>query len=118
MDRNLRANFINSVVGGQKISCPNCNTLNDADSRFCITCGTPIGRASDGVVSDATEAKPDVDKANVPFATAKREAPAVPTRQSVPQTMPVVEESSAFAKGLPAWDMVPPQIMVRRKKSR
>ena len=42
MDAKSKANFINSVAGGQGIPCPNCNTLNEADSRFCIACGTPL----------------------------------------------------------------------------
>lgn len=44
MDAKSKANFINSVAGGQGIPCPNCNTLNEADSRFCIACGTPLSQ--------------------------------------------------------------------------
>ena len=44
MEAKSRANFINSVVGGKKIPCPKCNTLNEAGSRFCITCGTPLAQ--------------------------------------------------------------------------
>lgn len=99
MDAKSRANFINSVAGGQKIPCPKCNTLNESDSRFCITCGVPIGQA------EAPAQKPEKAKTVQPSAAkpfVKVEEPA--------------EESSIFAEGLPAWDIVPPQVMVRRKK--
>ncbi len=43
MDAKSNASFINSVASGQKIPCPNCNTLNDIDSLFCATCGTKLG---------------------------------------------------------------------------
>lgn len=95
MDAKSRANFINHVAGGQKIPCPKCNTLNESDSRFCITCGAPIGQAEAPV--QKPENQPSAAK---PFA--KVEEPA--------------EEPNIFAEGLPAWDVVPPQVMIRRKK--
>ena len=52
MDAKMRANFINSVAGGKKITCPSCNTLNDADSKFCMTCGSKLeflGSANENV---------------------------------------------------------------------
>ena len=174
MEAKSRANFINSVVGGKKIPCPKCNTLNEAGSRFCITCGTPLAQevgaavcpkcgtanengskfciscgalldqdektavkdAAGGVSAEvpfaqvkmedqqvkkpatANEEKP----AAVPFAPARKRpvAPAAeamkPASVPVPRVQEMEEEKSAFAEGLPAWDIVPPQVMVRRKR--
>lgn len=36
--------------------------------------------------------------------------------KTVPDLPEEPEISSAFAQGLPAWDIVPPQVVVRRKK--
>ncbi|MEY8428128.1 hypothetical protein AALA00_10515 [Lachnospiraceae bacterium 46-15] len=87
MDAKSKANFINSVGGGQQVPCPGCGALNKADSRFCITCGTPMQQM---------------------------------TASSAAQPVPVAEpeEVSVFAEGLPSWDIVPPQVVVRRKKKR
>lgn len=111
MDAKMRANFINSVAGGKKVTCPSCNTLNDADSKFCMTCGTKLesfgsmndnGVANDGIKNDQNE---------------KSEK-----RPAFKVAEPAIEESeepqSAFAQGLPSWDVLPPQIMVRRKGKR
>ena len=128
MDAKSKANFINSVAGAQKIPCPNCNTLNDADSMFCAICGTRIGteqeeqitsnaapfsapafapantQKSKPVSEDRTnEKKPQTDAAKPAFQIATPESEDVP------------EEVSVFAEGLPDWDMVPPQVVVRRK---
>ena len=66
----------------------------------------------------ANEEKP----AAVPFAPARKRpvAPAAeamkPASVPVPRVQEMEEEKSAFAEGLPAWDIVPPQVMVRRKR--
>lgn len=199
MDAKSKANFINSVASGQKISCPNCNTLNDADSLFCLSCGTKLKsddnvNDEEGVAISADNAseihcpncntmneagssfclscgtklvvssytgvpvQESVQVGSVPAEAGTmssngksvQESPAPafapvkkPTKgnastgkrgdamnQSRQQTaparvafQPVVsavqeepEEASVFAQGLPSWDIVPPQIMVRRKK--
>lgn len=46
MDVKSKANFINSVASGQGMPCPNCNTLNKSDSRFCTACGTKLESAT------------------------------------------------------------------------
>ena len=123
MDAKSRANFINSVGGGQQVPCPGCGALNKADSRFCITCGTPMGQAAvqeqteDPIVQEqAAEAAP-----KMPFAPVKKdETKKVRIEKSAPKPVPVEEpeEVSVFAEGLPSWDIVPPQVVVRRKKKR
>lgn len=94
MDAKSKANFINSVAAGTNIPCPKCGASNKADSKFCISCGAEI------VV-------PKVEDAPA-FAPAQ-EAPAAPVKAAK-----YVEPQSAFAEGLPAWSIEPPQVMVRR----
>lgn len=151
MDAKSKANFINSVAGAQKIPCPNCNSLNDADSMFCAICGTKIGTdqeefvasvedsqvQSDNQISvDGTPLEQTVDtsSSSAPaFAPARAQESKLVSetrgREQKPQadaTKPAFqmaalepeemqEEVSVFAEGLPDWDMVPPQVIVRRK---
>lgn len=143
MDSN--ANIINAIADGIQIQCPKCKSMNEVDSRFCMSCGTPL------VQTDKTD--------TVPFAEIREPEPSDPEKsvlreemEMVPlksltddgeseaismdfrpdepleplgmplkpvqyelNTEPVVEEVSAFAKGLPAWDIVPPNAAVRRR---
>ena len=108
MDAKMRANFINSVAGVKKITCPSCNTLNDADSKFCMTCGSKLeflGSANENVTVN-NRIKNDQNEKKPAF---KPVEPAVEESE---------ETQSAFAQGLPSWDIVPPQIMVRRRGQR
>ncbi|NBH98311.1 hypothetical protein D7Y41_00265 [Anaerotruncus sp. 1XD22-93] len=127
MDAKARANFINSVGGGQQVPCPGCGVLNKADSRFCITCGTPMQQAA---AQEQTEAPPvqeqDAEAApEMPFAPVKKEETKkarvekpVTKRAEKPAPVEEPEEVSVFAEGLPSWDIVPPQVVVRRKKKK
>lgn len=99
MDAKSKADFINSVAGRQKILCPNCNALNDSDSMFCFSCGTKLEIA---------------EKANLNTNEAVQNGPAFQMAVSVP--VEEQEDDNAFAQGLPDWDMVPPQVVVRRKR--
>ncbi len=203
MDAKTNANIINAVASGEQVQCPNCNTMNEADACFCMTCGTPLAQAMKNIANeeqaepvfpvttapptdipfapaDAVKepdvpfapanvgAEPDIPFAPInsdkttelPFAPANAVGPeaqvypavhednvAVPfspvpkKRKSAafaPVSGPVVQEPeefiplqpiqneitteevmeavSAFAEGLPDWDIVPPQVAVRRKK--
>lgn len=90
MDAKSKANFINSVAAGNTVPCPNCNAANKPESKNCATCGAAMTAASNTpAFASATEAAPTADK--------------------------YVEPVSVFASGLPAWDIVPPQVMVRRR---
>ncbi len=93
MDAKSKANFINSVAAGQVVPCPKCGTANKPDSKFCVSCGAEI------VVAEA--------KATPAF------APVADSEQKNAASK-YVEPVSVFADGLPAWDIVPPQVMVRR----
>lgn len=120
MDAKAKANFINSVAGKQKIPCPNCNSLNDEDAIFCNICGTKIGNEQDEAVAPAfapartremhftTETQGGEQKFQTDVAK--------PAFQMVmPEQEEVTERISVFAEGLPNWDVLPPQVAVRRK---
>lgn len=104
MDAKSKANFINSVVGGQETICINCGTKNKSDSKFCITCGRDL------VVT------PKEDNAPA-FAPVKEAATGEAEKVEVKSAkMEKYEEPiSVFAQGLPAWNLEPPQVMVRRR---
>lgn len=103
MDAKSKANFINSVAGGQTIPCPSCNNLNDISSSFCIYCGSALSKAND-----------KNDEVKVTETKQKNAFRSVPVSVSVS----VEEEVSVFAQGLPSWDIVPPQVMVRRNRKK
>ena len=100
MDAKSKANFINSVASGQVVPCPVCGVQNAPDSKFCISCGSELASSS----ATPTE--------NI-----------APAFQTVADDLPHHEEKvgkykepeSVFADGLPSWDVVPPQVMVRRR---
>ncbi|MCD7754802.1 MAG: zinc ribbon domain-containing protein [Firmicutes bacterium] len=93
MDAKSKANFINSVAAGQVVPCPRCGTANKPGSKTCVSCGADI------VVAE-TSAAPA-------FA-------AVAETEQMQTASKYVEPTSVFADGLPDWDIVPPQVMVRR----
>lgn len=102
MDAKTKAAFINSVAGGTKIPCPKCNLLNEPDSSFCFSCGTPLpGNISNVNAADVES----FDKAE------EQTMDAVSGEVFFPE---VEEEKSAFAQGLPSWDLEPPQVAIRR----
>jgi len=139
MDAKSKANFINSVASGQKIPCPNCNSLNRPDSSFCTFCGTKL----EGIPIEAAREDPNTSTAyaqsnseEIAVTTdPKNEIAFAPIQDEVissaqqeekteavftPLFMNEEEDSddttpSVFALGLPDWDIVPPQVVVRRK---
>lgn len=136
MNAKSKVNFINSVASGQKIPCPSCTTLNKPDALFCITCGIKLpvngvgqikGETMDlkesrqqggqGIVHEKVNAGKDENSGRQnPQPVTEDKKQAFRTVVSIAS----VEEGqiSVFAQGLPAWDVVPPQIMVRRKRGR
>lgn len=149
MDAKMRASFINSVGSGQQVPCPSCNTLNNPEAKFCITCGHSLkdnfqAEMSDvvsGMVASPEDSRPLNSDADIPafkesqvsepvFNTAKQPVQSNSEQHvtaadklkafkaAVPEVIDTEETPSVFADGLPAWDVVPPQIMVRRKTKR
>ena len=149
MDAKSKANFINSVAGARKIPCPNCNTLNDADSMFCAICGTKIGSepeaanintkasraindnqastSSDQAATTSTSSAPaftpacakeekTISEPDANEQKSKSDAAKPAFQMAALEPEELSEEVSVFAEGLPDWDMVPPQVVVRRKR--
>ncbi len=151
-----KANFINSVAGGNSKICPSCNAVNDLESRFCETCGAKLEDMAVAPIPEVEEAQavvpmPELKETQVVEPILEEEEPEavapMPEMESKPNAIPVmelkkvnteyqelinesvstpvspkiaerIEQLSAFASGLPDWNIVPPQIMVRRKKAR
>lgn len=106
MDAKSKANFINSVANEQEVVCVGCGAKNKADSRFCIACGkeiTIVGESSNSTPAFApvAEGSPDAATGEKPVHTPKVEK--------------YVEPKNVFARGLPSWNIEPPQVMVRRR---
>ena len=126
MDAKAKAEFINSVAGGQGIPCPKCNGLNKAGSNFCVYCGSPLGNKSekDHSADEPVNNEVDVKKEHVSEKVPPVSEPVINTEETVTnsgkgKTEPYEEyedSESIFAEGLPDWDMVPPQVVVRRKR--
>ena len=95
MDAKSRANFINSVAAGQTVPCPRCGAANRPDAATCNVCGSPFAvKAADNTPAFA----------------------AVAANTSVSGKSARYDESAAvFADGLPSWDILPPQVVVRRR---
>lgn len=122
MDARSKANFINAVVSGQDNPCPNCNTLNEADAKFCASCGTPMIRKSEA--AQAAPAFVPLKKVKMAQETqgSPTSAPAEEKKEDMAfeplKKVQKEEVRSAFADGLPEWTIEPPQILVRRKRGR
>ncbi len=117
MDAKSKANFINSVAGGQGIPCQACNSLNKSDAVFCAFCGEKLNPAFASVRGPEAAGHMQ-EKANE-----SAEQPVSVSAKSAFQEVAWTvidepEEVSAFAQGLPSWDIIPPQVMVRRKNRR
>lgn len=122
MDARSKANFINAVVSGQENPCPNCNTLNEADAKFCASCGTPMIQKSE--VAQVVPAFVPLKKMKMAQETqgSPTPAPAEEKKEDIAfeplKKVQKEEVRSAFADGLPEWTIEPPQILVRRKRGR
>lgn len=113
MDAKQRAQFINAQGGPSTGSgaavkiCPKCHA--EVKGKFCTKCGTKYEAPAAEPVKPAEAVKPaaePVKPAAEPFKPAK---PVKPEPE-------IPEEESALAKGLPEWNIEPPQVVVRRKR--
>lgn len=142
MDAKQRASFINSI-GGQPDAAPKAadtafTISTEGETREVVS--APFAAAEETPpltsLSEAAAPEPAAPASEprpapaVPFAAAaeKPAAPApapaapfaaVPDRPAAPAPAPAVqaeEEENAFAQGLPDWDLVPPQLAVRKRR--
>ena len=118
MDAKSKANFINSVAGGQGIPCPNCNTLNEADSKFCIACGTPLTQKKPENVVPFATAEPVQEPTSTPAAAPSQEKEPVPAAEPSQQPFPTAEPSQQqpFAAAEPSRPPVRPRPVQSRTK--
>lgn len=118
MDAKSKANFINSVAGGQGIPCPNCNTLNEADSKFCIACGTPLTQKKPENVVPFATAEPVQEPTPTPAAAPSQEKEPVPAAEPSQQPFPTAEPSQQqpFAAAEPSRPPVRPRPVQSRTK--
>lgn len=98
MDAKSGVDFINSVDGNRNVACPNCNALNKVGSKFCASCGTPLEKKE--------------EKNDIPFSPVKKAEKV----KKVDFIYEYKESKSILAKGLPSWNIEPPQVIVRRKR--
>lgn len=99
MDAKSKAEFINSVAENKTIICKNCGAKNEPGSMFCFSCGTKLNQ-------EESKSEPAFNQAD----TAKTD--------DAPQSAVADnynEPDAVFADGLPDWDIIPPQVVVRRR---
>lgn len=104
VDVKSKANFINSVAAGRTVPCPQCGTANESTSKFCYACGfklpvTALNVKTEEPVFKSVEEKPQQE-------------------QKIIIDTEVDEPVPVYAEGLPDWDIVPPQVVVRRHKTK
>lgn len=96
MDAKRKASFINSVAAGQTVPCPRCGAANSPGASSCSVCGSQIA------VNTSSD--------NTPAFT-----PVSANTSGGSNSVRYDEHAAVFADGLPSWDIVPPQVMVRRR---
>lgn len=102
MDARNKADFINSVAAVQTVLCPQCGTANESDSNFCYSCGCKLTVAVSNNAAETAAFKSVEEK----------------LQQMQNDLTDIDDPVSAFAEGLPTWDIVPPQMLVRRRKTK
>lgn len=103
----------------QEIICPCCGEANAPEACFCMGCGKLLNQVPVTSSESDTPDMPSVPAKNEsPFVPVRKKPSAMPAhvREAAPPVSQADGEVSVFAEGLPGWDIVPPQVMVRRKK--
>lgn len=102
------------------VICPACQKVNKKGFRFCTVCGNKL----DGGENVQTVPPKPAGK-TMPMQNRPVNKPVnAPVKKKTafhfaePEVEEYTEPISVFAQGLPSWNVVPPQIMVRRKKKR
>lgn len=94
-------------VAADEVICPVCKERNKAMARFCKGCGAKLAGAVSASASDASESA-----VSMPVERHQQ-----PLRAQEPQDADD-GDLMAFARGIPGWDLTPPNVMVRRKASK
>lgn len=139
MDAKQRASFINSI-GAQPDAAPKAEETDftisaEGEPREVVSAPfaaaeetPPLTSLSEAAAPAAPDPQPAPAAPAAPFAAAEDKpaapAPAAPfaavaDKPEAPAPAPAVqaeEEENAFAQGLPDWDLVPPQLAVRKRR--
>jgi len=91
MDPKRKASFINSIAAGQTVPCRACGAANRPSDLRCATCGAELAAPAKSAPAFASVTNTDTKTVSQP------------------------EPAPVFADGLPDWDILPPQVMVRRR---
>lgn len=84
-----------------EVSCPSCQAINPMDANNCFACGASL-KASSEKTNEVTP----------------HEKAAVSLEKTAQKPIShYIEPEAIFASGLPAWDIVPPQVVVRKRRS-
>lgn len=92
---NSNSEEMNVSSSDKVLVCSVCKTENKAAAKYCITCGTAL-------------ATPVPAQA---FASISNQEASINESESSPYKAP----STVFAEGLPKWDIIPPQVVVRKR---
>ena len=95
MNPKNKASFINSIASGKNSVCPVCGAATRPTDQTCVTCGAALSTQK--------------TTGNAPAFASVSSSPAPEKR------VQYTEPAAVFADGLPEWDIVPPQVMVRRR---
>lgn len=141
MDAKQRASFINSI-GGQPDAAPKAadtafTISTEGETREVVPAPFAAAEETPPLTSLSEAAAPAAPEPAAPAAPEPRPAPfaaaaekpaapapapaapfaAVPDRPAAPApAVQAEEEENAFAQGLPDWDLVPPQLAVRKRR--
>ena len=107
-----------------RVICPVCQNANKRGFRFCTICGNKLDDVESTKSNDSVAVQPTVSPSQPVTGGQQPKTQTKPARKKKafnfvePEIEEYKEPVSVFAQGLPAWDIVPPQIMVRRKKKK
>ncbi|MDE6025283.1 MAG: zinc ribbon domain-containing protein [Lachnospiraceae bacterium] len=114
-----------TVTNVETIECPICHENNEIGYMFCLSCGAKLSSDNSQTLEQSFKTA-EAEKVEEIKSEEKSQtiSPVAVQEKRVFKSVAMEvagqqsEEMSAFAQGLPSWDLVPPQIMVRRKKKK
>lgn len=101
MDVRSKADYINMAASESVKICQACQSVNDADANFCVTCGEDL---------PSVDSKNEIGNGEMAFSTVDE------TAATEERFQHYQEPESVFAEGLPEWTLEPPQMIVRRRR--
>ena len=102
-----------------EIKCSSCGADVTTGDAFCQKCGAPVAASANQIKCNSCGA--DVEDGDTFCQKCSKPATVVqennqPAQNEVPKPITVyVEPKVTFASGLPAWNIEPPAVVIRRK---